>query len=90
MEFGVVSVVGITMICYCLAECVKVTKIDNKYLPAICGIIGLIMGLVAFYLGMPDFPAQDPINAAAVGIASGFAATGINQIYKQYKNGKEE
>ncbi|MEE1497332.1 MAG: enolase, partial [Clostridium sp.] len=32
---------------------------------------------------MPDFPAQDVINAAAVGIASGLAATGINQAVKQ-------
>ena len=31
------------------------------------------------------FPADDVITAAAVGIVSGFAATGINQIFKQFK-----
>ena len=32
---------------------------------------------------MPDFPAGDYITAAAVGIESGLAATGINQAAKQ-------
>jgi hypothetical protein len=32
---------------------------------------------------MPDFPAADYINAAAIGGASGLAATGIDQIAKQ-------
>ena len=34
---------------------------------------------------MPDFPAQDVINAAAIGIVSGLAATGINQAAKQLR-----
>ena len=36
---------------------------------------------------MPDFPATDYITAVAVGIVSGLAATGVNQIGKQL--GKE-
>ena len=32
---------------------------------------------------IPEYPAGDILNAAAVGIVSGFAATGINQVYKQ-------
>ena len=32
---------------------------------------------------MPDYPAQDYITAVAVGIVSGLAATGVNQVYKQ-------
>ena len=32
---------------------------------------------------MPNFPATDIINAIAVGIVSGLAATGANQIFKQ-------
>ena len=34
---------------------------------------------------IPDFPAYDPITAAAVGVVSGFAATGVHQVYKQIK-----
>ncbi|MFR5731244.1 MAG: phage holin family protein [Clostridium sp.] len=31
---------------------------------------------------MPDFPAADVINAAATGIVSGLAATGVHQVVK--------
>ena len=34
---------------------------------------------------MPAFPAQDIINALAIGIVSGLAATGVNQAIKQIK-----
>ena len=37
---------------------------------------------------MPEFPATDYITAVAVGIVSGLAATGANQIVKQL--GKSE
>jgi hypothetical protein len=34
---------------------------------------------------MSGFPAQDVLNALAVGIASGLASTGVNQIVKQLR-----
>jgi hypothetical protein len=34
---------------------------------------------------MPEFPASDLLTAIAVGIASGFAATGVNQVFKQLR-----
>ena len=34
---------------------------------------------------MADYPADDYITAVAVGIVSGFAATGINEAVKQIK-----
>ena len=40
--------------------------------------------MVSFYLlPIPDYPAGDPITAAAVGIVSGLAATGLHQAAKQ-------
>ena len=41
-------------------------------------------------VGVPDFPADDYITAVAVGIVSGLAATGANQVYKQLSKGGEE
>ena len=83
MDFGIVSFAGIAAICFLVAEIVKATAIDNKWLPVVCGISGGILGIVALYLGVADFPATDPINAVAVGVVSGFAATGLHQTYKQ-------
>ena len=81
MEFGIANVAAITVLVYLIAAGVK--ALDNKWIPVICGVAGIILGLAALYLGMPDFPAHDPINAAAIGAVSGLAATGINQIGKQ-------
>ena len=41
-----------------------------------------MLGVAGMYV-IANFPAKDIINAAAVGIASGLAATGANQIMKQ-------
>ena len=89
MEFGIASVAGITVICYLAAQAVKATNLDNKWLPAICGVLGGILGVVGLYW-IPEYPAQDIITAIAVGIMSGLAATGVNQVYKQLSGEKTE
>lgn len=82
MDFGIASVAGITVICYLVAQIVKATPLDNKWLPILCGVAGAVLGVVGLRV-MPEFPAQDMLTAAAVGIVSGLAATGVNQVYKQ-------
>lgn len=82
MDFGIASVAAITVICYLVAQGVKATSLDNKWLPVLCGVVGGVLGVVGMYV-MPDYPANDVITSVAVGIVSGLAATGINQIYKQ-------
>lgn len=82
MDLGIACVAGITVICYLAAMAVKATEVNNKWLPVICGVIGAVLGVVGMFY-MPDFPAADIINAVAIGIVSGLAATGINQAYKQ-------
>ena len=84
MDFGIASVAAITAIVYLIGQIVKtINKVDNKWIPIICGTAGLLLGIAAFYIGMPDLPAADPITAAAVGCVSGLSATGINQAIKQ-------
>ncbi|SBV94478.1 conserved membrane hypothetical protein [uncultured Eubacteriales bacterium] len=82
---GVASVAAITILCYWVGLIVKATPLDDKYIPVVCGAAGALLGLLWFLSGFPDFPASDPITAAAVGIVSGLAATGVNQITKQLK-----
>lgn len=85
MEFGMVNVVAITVIVYIMGQGIKATKLDNKWIPVLCGVAGMALGIAALYLGVPDFPATDLLTAAAVGGASGLAATGVNQTVKQMK-----
>ena len=79
---GITGIAAITVICYLAAECIKATALDNKWLPVVCGILGGALGIVAMFI-MPDFPGGDYITAVAIGIVSGLAATGANQISKQ-------
>ena len=83
MDFGIATVVAITVMCYIVGLIVRATGLDNKWIPVTCGVAGMALGIAALYMGMPDFPASDPVTAAAVGAASGLAATGINQAAKQ-------
>lgn len=89
MDFGITGIAAITVVCYLAAQGIKATKLDNKWLPVICGVLGGILGVVGMLI-MPDFPANDGITALAVGIVSGLAATGANQIYKQLSSKESE
>jgi len=47
--------------------------------------VGGLLGVVGM-LTITDFPASDILNAVAIGITSGLAATGANQVVKQLSN----
>lgn len=73
------------VICYLSGIGAKlIPVIKDNYIPVVVGIVGGILGVVGMYV-IPDFPANDVLNAIAVGIVSGLASTGVNQIYKQVK-----
>lgn len=83
MDFlGIASIPVITVIVFLIAEGIKATPLDNKWLPVICGFCGGCLGVAAMYV-MPEFPAHDILTAIAIGIVSGLAATGAHQVYKQ-------
>lgn len=93
MEFletlGIASVAAITVICYLVGAGIKASGLDNKWIPVVVGVVGGILGVVGLRF-MPDFPASDIITAVAVGIVSGLAATGIDQVVKQLGGGANE
>ena len=87
MDFGIAGVAAITVIVYIIGLLVKASPLADKWIPIICGISGGVLGIVCMFL-MPEFPANDFISAAAVGVVSGLASTGADQVFKQAK--KEE
>ena len=63
MDFGIASVAGITMICYLAGMGMKASeKVKNEVIPVVCGCAGAALGVAGMFV-MPDFPAQDVINA---------------------------
>jgi hypothetical protein len=79
-EFATVA--GIAVICFLIGMGVKASPLDDKWIPLIVGFVGGCLGVVGM-LTMPEFPSDNYIDAVAVGIASGLAATGVHQIGKQ-------
>jgi ribonucleotide monophosphatase NagD (HAD superfamily) len=76
---------AIIVICYLVGLGAKIVpQVKDNYIPVIVGVIGGMLGVAGMYV-IPDFPAHDVMTAVAVGIMSGLASTGVNQIYKQVK-----
>ena len=84
MDFGIATVASITVLCGLIGYGVKCSGVDNKWIPLACGLGGTALGIAALNIGIVDFPAQDPLTAAAVGAASGFAATGVYEAIAQH------
>lgn len=83
MDISNITGVGaITVLCMLVAQGIKATPLDNKWLPVICMALGAVLGVIGM-LTMPDYPAGDWLTAAAVGVFSGAASTGVHQLYKQ-------
>jgi hypothetical protein len=91
MDLGFVSVPSILIICYLTGMIVKMSPISSKFIPPICGVLGGILGAVALFC-VPEVIGSDPLMAVAIGIASGLAATGANEVGVQLKRdkGKED
>lgn len=83
MQIG--TVLSIVVISYLVGTAAKtIPQIRDEMIPVIVGAVGGILGVVGLYV-IPDFPANDVMNALAIGISSGLASTGVNQAYKQLK-----
>lgn len=79
------TVMAIVVITYLVGLGAKnISTIKDEVIPVIVGVCGGILGIVGMFV-MPDFPAHDILNAIAIGIVSGLASTGVNQVWKQAK-----
>lgn len=79
------TVMAVVVITYLIGLGAKnISTIKDEVIPVIVGVCGGILGVVGMFV-MPDFPANDILNAIAIGIVSGLASTGVNQVYKQAK-----
>lgn len=80
---GIAAIPVITVICYGIAEILKATPMDNKWLPAICICLGGILGVVALFVAPEIIEATNVLSALAIGIVSGGFATSVHQTIKQ-------
>lgn len=77
------TVLAIVVIAYLVGIGAKlVPMVKDEAIPVIVGTAGGLLGIVGMYF-MPNFPANDILNAIAIGIVSGLASTGVHQVWKQ-------
>lgn len=86
----IIGVASITAICYLVGDAVKSSGLKDKWVPTIVGFTGLVLGVAAYLIGVDAFPANDVLTAAAVGVVSGLASTGANQVVKQLTKGADK
>ena len=82
-----VSVPAIAAIVYWVIAIIKYVVKENetfkRFIPLIAAGLGVILGVVAYYLVPGIIPADNVVVAIIIGGASGLTATGVNQIIKQ-------
>ena len=87
MDFNFVTP-GITIFIYFVAEFLKklVLKDDKqkRWLPFICAMLGIVIAIAIYFFYPKGSMATNVIEAFATGALSGFAATGFNQLFKQF------
>ena len=89
-ELGFVPVAAIVVLAFLVGlTWKKADRLNDKWIPCVCGLVGLVLGVVGRTV-IDGFPATDPITAAAIGVVSGLAATGAHQIYKQLSESIED
>ena len=85
------TVAAFIVICYCVGFALKKTeKFKDNFIPVVMVFLGAALGVVSFYIAPGLVNAPDIISAVAIGFMSGMTATGINQLYKQIKEAKNE
>lgn len=82
--------IAIIIICYGTSEVVKDTKlVSAEYIPLVSVFIGFFCSIISLVYGF-DIGGGNALDIFAIGISSGLAAIGINQIPKQIKKAVEK
>lgn len=95
MIMEITSIPVIAIICYLVGEFFKLVilkkKSRYKYVPVIVGSIGGVLGLMIYFIS-PEllFNATNPFTAITIGIISGLASTGGNELVKQILKKEKE
>ncbi len=85
-----ISVPIIMAIVYGIIEAIKLPFKHNEkfasFIPLIAGLIGIILGITAYYTVPEIITTHNVMYAILIGLCSGLSATGCNQVVKQMTN----
>lgn len=81
---NITCVPAIMIICYAIGATLKAwDKFDDRKIPVLMMLFGAVLGIVCLYIAPALIVAEEPVSAAAIGVASGALATCVNQAIKQ-------
>lgn len=83
-----VTIPIIVVACYGLIELIKKTSLESKWYPVLSGAIGSVLAVLLYFIAPEIVGMTSPWSALVGGLASGLAATGTNQVFKQLMNGE--
>ena len=73
----------IVVACYLLIQAIKTTRLNSKWYPIVSGALGAAIAVGFHFVAPAFFGFESWISALVIGVVSGLAATGSNQVYKQ-------
>lgn len=82
----IVSIPAVATVVYAIIEAYKAVFKSEKakrVIPIVAGVLGAILGIVAFFACPAIVPTDNAFLAAVMGLFSGLGAVGVNQICKQ-------
>lgn len=62
----------------------------TSLIPVWAAVLGISLGLVAYFFVPEVMPAENALSAVLVGLASGLGSVGIHQVGKQIEKAKED
>lgn len=89
-----ISVPSIMMIVFAIISLLKIAlkKYNSfiNFIPLISGLLGAVLGIIAFYLIPTIMPTDNFFHAILFVLFSGLSSTGTEQLILQLKNFSEE
>lgn len=80
-----IIIFAVYFIVWLLKKFVFKTNESRKNLPPIAGATGIAIALAFYFFAPQEIGFESIVDAATQGAASGFAAVGCNQVYKQWR-----
>lgn len=88
-DFSIFMIPIIVAFCYALGSVIKSSKrIDDNYIPAIVFLAGIVLGIAGYFVGLEGFSPDSLLTAIVLGGVSGWGATWVNQVIKQFNKGR--
>lgn len=78
---------SIAVICLIIGQiCKAIPNLATKWIPIIVAVCGGALGVVGYYIGVPELATLNIMDAVATGIVSGIASSGAFSLYKNLTN----